>query len=172
MDHSKLITYLDDLPEIPENLLSQCYDPLISTLGFNDGSYYRWSVTDSLQQWLVDNICTVTQRMGCQTMEDTVPPHTDVRNWAINYIINTGGTVTTAFHRDPGKDLLAGPGQRRSFDSVEQIAEFCIEPRRWHLICTHVLHSVRGITGKREAITIGLITDKDPRSLLVNQRKV
>lgn len=162
------ITYLDFLPAIPEELLVDCYSKETSKIGFNDGAYYRWSITKDLENWLADNICSVRSRMGCQTMESYVPPHTDTRNWAINYIINTGGDVTTSFHIEPGSPLVIGADKRRHIDNVQLYESYKLEPHRWHLLNTHVLHCISGITTRREAVTIGLsIKDQNPLDYII-----
>ena len=87
-----------------------------------------------------------------------IPLHSDKRHWALNYIIDPGGTaVKTGFHKLAGEPTLQPPSARAwNAAHSEEICSVVLEPFRWHIINTHVLHSVTGVTGTRKAVTLGL----------------
>ncbi len=68
-----------------------------------------------------------------------VPIHKDDRDFAFNYIINTGGNNVETVWYD---------------DNYKEIHRECIEPNKWHQLKVNVLHTVEGITNKRFGITI------------------
>jgi hypothetical protein len=155
-----LFTYLDQLPNIPSNLLVDCY--YTDKVGFKDGVYSRYNISEQLIDWLVKHVSPIKDRMGCQVMEANVAPHCDFRRWGLNYIISRGGNVVTRLHRIKNRDIYIGPRYSHpTIDDLETIMKLEIEPFRWHILNTHVLHSVANVTSVRKAITIGLM-DEDP----------
>lgn len=158
-DYSSLVfLYLDTLPKIPEDLLDDCYRR--DQVGFHDRTYSRFGITDQLEQWLIDNISDVKDKMGVQVMETDVGPHCDFRHWAINYLYTTGGSAQTNFLKFKDKPLCLGPSVRHNSQdilSLDLVFSVEIEPRRWHIINTHCLHSVKNISSVRQAVTVGLM---------------
>jgi len=162
-----LFQYLDQLPRIPEELLKNPYIPDPTQIGFQDAGYARWTVHPELKSWLAENISSDVDLAGYQVISEDVNAHCDKRLWAVNYIINTGGpTVTTTLWQQPGQ-----PVSRESRVKLPEYAKLnilesvCIEPGRWHILNTRVLHSVKGIKTERSAITVGL-NNTDPFSLI------
>jgi len=158
-----IFQYLDALPPIPTDLLVDSLVPDESQIGFRDGTYTRWAANPRLIEWLQKNISDYTNIAGVQTIGGTVMAHCDKRQWAVNYIIDTGGSnVTTTFYHHPNKSVIQAPATRISNDTkLKIIKQVVIEPGKWHIINTHVLHGVTNIETQRTAITIGLNAD-DP----------
>lgn len=172
-----LFQYLDLLPKIPEHLLEQQqelhrnhYATPVRKLA--DGSsvvnieYKRWDLDDELNQWLRENIC-VADSTGLQ-ISRAVPGstthlcHTDSypRRWVLNYMHKLGGTnIQTRFFKEIGQPLLRDPLTRPTPEkdpNIELIHSVVVEPNRWWLLNSGVLHDVINITGSRESITMGI----------------
>lgn len=80
-----------------------------------------------------------------------VPVHKDFgRHYGLNYLINPGGEdVYTLWYDDDFKELK----------------RIKIEPHRWCILSTKVLHEVQGIESDKDRISIGLNwSPKDPES--------
>jgi hypothetical protein len=164
-----LFQYLDQLPRIPEELLVNPYIPDPKQIGFQDAGYARWAVNPELKSWLAENISADVDLAGYQVISEDVNAHCDKRLWAINYIINTGGpTVTTTLWQQPGQPVLRESRVKLpEYAKLNILESVCIEPSRWHILNTRVLHSVKGIKTERSAITVGL-NNTDP-FLLIKQ---
>ena len=154
-----IFQYLDSLPKIPAELL---VDPIVhdeSLIGFQKASYKRWAAKPELLEWLKTNISNYINIAGVQTQEGTLQPHCDRRRWAVNYLINTGGTnATTEFYQYlnypivfSGVGVAFVPG-----DKLKTLKQVVIEPGRWHILNTHILHGVTNVESQRQAVTIGL----------------
>jgi hypothetical protein len=179
-----LFKYLDLLPLVPEELL---VNPIPNytkdNIGFTDGgrngrsaTYTRWGTTPELTEWIRTNITELVSICGIQTMSwpDNLPaskrnvdPHCDKRRWALNYVYETGGpNVATTLYQEKGYPLIRDPGCRLTkFDGLEVVESVVIEPRRWHLLSTNVLHGVSNVNTTRKAVTVGLNID-DPLSVI------
>jgi hypothetical protein len=156
-----LFNYLSALPPVPDHLLQDPYLPDESRIGFRDGEYTRWALRYKLEDWLYNNISDQIFISGIQIITGDIPMHTDKRHWALNYIIDPGGSeVRTTLHKLPGEAVLRPPSAR-AWDAAqsEELFSVVIAPGRWHILNTHVLHSVTGVTGKRMAVTMGLNGD-------------
>jgi hypothetical protein len=162
-----LFQYLDQLPRIPEELLVNPYIPDPKQIGFQDTGYTRWAIQPELKSWLANNISQDVDIAGYQVISQDVNAHCDKRLWAVNYIIDTGGpTVTTALWQQPGLPVSREASVKiPEYAKLHLLESVCIEPGRWHILNTRVLHSVKGIKTQRSAITVGL-TDPDPFSLI------
>jgi hypothetical protein len=155
-----LYQYLTALPPIPAHLT---VDPEVrdeSRIGFRDNEYTRWPARPELLEWLRKNISEHIDIAGVQIITDNVPLHCDKRKWALNYLVELGGDVTTSFHKLPGQTVLQPPASR-AWDAVdsEELCSVKFESNRWHILNTNVLHRVDGVTGNRVAVTIGLNAD-------------
>lgn len=163
-----LFQYLDALPVIPIELLR---DPVVPEIAITfraniAANYTRWGIKQDLQDWLHNNITTNLALAGLQTMtwseghdqRKDVLPHCDRRNWAINFIIEPGGpAVTTSFYLEPGQPTFRPAGCRIDrHDKLIQVWSGVIEPGRWHIINTRVLHGVENVATQRRAVTIGI----------------
>lgn len=162
-----LFQYLNALPIIPTHLLNPAEIPDETLIGFGDSGYTRWAPNHDLKNWLNHNISTQLTLAGVQKINGNVPPHCDQRKWALNYILDVGGpNVSTLFHHKLGTSLIQPPGERVSGDCVlRTIYSVNIQPNRWHLLNTHVLHSVIGLESTRTAITIGFRTKNPHESI-------
>jgi len=154
-----IFQYLDALPKIPLHLLVDALIPDESQIGFRKASYKRWAAKPELLEWLNIHISSYVNIAGIQTQEGNLQPHCDKRRWAVNYLIKTGGTnATTEFYQRPNHPVIfSGSGYELSpEDELKVIKQVVIEPGRWHIINTHILHGVTNVESQRRAVTIGL----------------
>jgi len=189
-----LFKYLDLLPAIPvELLLDPIPDFSESNIGyFDNGSgwsnnatthnatYTRWGINQGLTQWVQAHISSDVEMAGVQIMswdESVLPgdrkvnPHCDYRKWALNYVYETGGeNVATSFYGEKDQRILRDPGCRiTNHESLTVLKTVVIEPNRWHILNTNVLHGVSNVETVRKAVTIGLNYD-DPFSVIYPYR--
>jgi len=126
----RFIQYLN-LPQIPQHLI----DELPQSMQDYDHKVvyksYRWTddLNQEIDQWCKQHICP-DMYFAFQFMEGDLEPHQDRGTLTkINYLISTGGAdVITRFHEE---------------DQV--VAEYRIEPQRWHLLKADTVHSVSGV---------------------------
>jgi len=130
------ICYLD-LPKVPDSIIKQLnynYDEY----EINDPNIYppqtnTWTKTfnSEINQWCQQHI-SPTLYWGFMIMHSDLRPHTDVKTeLKLTYLIRTGGdNVKTEFYED---------------DKVTLIESVIIEPFRWHLFRSDIVHAVKGI---------------------------
>jgi hypothetical protein len=104
-----------------------------------------------------------------QTSKETMPSthivHSDIgREFALNYIIDTGGDAVTSWYRENSKPItrtkIQGGQQSDSgfvdYNNLEILESAVLEKNKWYLISTNVLHDVDNIVGSRKSISIGI----------------
>jgi len=183
-----LFQYLDFLPPIPSELISELeitnsdhyirqHDKKRKNIPAHMASVFeRLNINNTMLDWLRDNISSSFNFAGLQQMtwpDEATPgkrlviPHTDKeRDWAVNYLFEPGGpNVTTTFYQQPNFPLVREYDIFLSPNIVTVHEQFIIEPYRWHLMKSNVLHGVENVETLRQAITLGFVTD-DPLSLL------
>lgn len=146
-----IFQYLPKLPVIPTHLIEN----LETTVNVHTTSMYtRWELQPDLGEWLTQNISIQMRLAAVQKIDDNMPPHCDKRHWAVNYLIDTGGDeVTTDFYKAPDCELLHPPCSWQD-GPMEKIYSIIIEPNRWHIINTRVLHGVNNVKGTRTAVSL------------------
>lgn len=108
--------------------------------------------------------------MALESSRGIFPPHIDGRPWALNYIIDTGGSaVRTQWYRQHDHSVIRDgkqPGYQINRDcdhiwwhNMDLLAEVAVPPARWYLIRTTVLHGVTEISGCRKGISISASED-------------
>jgi hypothetical protein len=181
-----------DLPPIPEELLSfrSSIDPsqviTVDDIGYGhthkkgDRSlvscgYVRARIKDykPLMDWLNQHIPHLAPSLiviaQMQTSKKNVPSthivHSDIgREFALNYIIDTGGDAVTSWYQENGKQIyrtkIQGGRQSDSgfvdYNNLEILESAVLEKNKWYLISTNVLHDVDNIVGSRKSISIGI----------------
>jgi len=180
-----------DLPPIPTELLRfrSSIDPsqiiAVDDIGYGhnhkkgDRSLvscgYSWANIKNykpLMNWLNQNIPNLdlsSTVIGAQmqTSKENVPSthivHSDIRReFALNYIIDTGGDAITSWYRENGKPMsrtkIQGGRQSDSgfvdYNNLELLKSAVLEKNKWYLIATNVLHDVDNIVGSRKSISI------------------
>jgi len=149
----RTLGYLDQLPKIPEHLITNCYEVIkqpdeLPLFGFDDYPNYKFmSIPEKseLEAWLLDSLKIKRHRIfHIHVMENSILMHKDwPRNYSLNYILTTGGeNVLTHFHTEEG----------------EIFESYNIEQFRWHHLNSQCFHSVSGFTPgvKRVALVLGM----------------
>ena len=143
---NNLFTYLDNLPKLPEDLISEIYE---STRVFpnifqypNYDYYKKYCVTKKLQSY-IQGLFTEKHIIGVQVIKNKISIHKDFnRTVAYNYIINSGGEhAETCFYND----------------KYQLIEKHNIEERRWHRLDVSVFHNVINLVKPRIALTVSPI---------------
>jgi hypothetical protein len=183
--------HLINLPPIPKELLNfrSSIDPSQVTsvddigYGYNHkkgnrdlvSCRYVWAKIKDykpLMDWLTQhipnlNLQLVTGQMqeSKENMPSTHIVHSDIgREFALNYIIDTGGDAITSWYRENSKPMtrtkIQGGRQADSgfvdYNNLELLESAVLEKNKWYLIATNVLHDVDNIVGARKSISIGI----------------
>jgi hypothetical protein len=131
------LCYLD-LPKIPDSILdglnrdySEYYHASSAVTGSNQINTYSDSFNTEINQWCQKNISEHLY-WGFMIMQRDLGPHVDVKTKIkLTYVIDPGGNnVTTEFYENDRSTLL------------ESIV---IQPGRWHIFRSDMVHAVRGI---------------------------
>lgn len=118
-------------------------------------------VSEDVKNWVKDNISERVDHISIQSMYGgtTITPHIDeMRSFAYNYIIETGGGASTSFWK-PKKEyehLKSYPQTVFPYDRLELIFDTRIEARRWHKLDTGVIHSVENLDPNKRRISLSL----------------
>lgn len=133
--------------------------------------YSLWNLPVAIEQWIDLNIINsraFTSQIDFRTFQATGSSsmllcHTDyIRKWALTCLLDCGGSeVYTNFYIEPGYPLIREQGLKFINNKLTKIYSVKIQPLRWHLLNTEVIHSVTGLTDTRKSVTIGFTTD-DP----------
>lgn len=126
------IKYLD-FPKVPELILSNIPTDISEYKTKANYFTFNWSESnnEALNLWAKDNI-SKDLYFAFMIIKGDLLLHKDVgTSLKLNYVIHPGGeNVVTRFWDDNKKDLLA---------------EYSIEPYRWHIFKSNSYHSVHGI---------------------------
>ena len=176
-----LFQYLDNLPSVPEDLVSKIITgvrdmpttivpPLRNIVNgnhiFENISYKQYTADKELTDWVRDNISDQYTLFGVQIQDPEQhnhhhAPHADKleRTWVLNYVVQTGGSnvVNKWYHKDGVPITRPGTGPYRPTDitGFETLESVRLEPGRWHLLTASVLHGVENIMSERISISLG-----------------
>ena len=131
-----------DLPKIPKDLILSLEEvlKLENIFGGKSKNYTIHECQLELKEYLQDLFPDCT-KFRYQTLTQDIPIHTDRgREFAINYIIQTGGdTAETCWYEE----------------FVQEPIDSIILPKEeWYKLAVNVHHTVRNITDWRFAITV------------------
>jgi hypothetical protein len=118
-------------------------------------------VPDELTLWAKENIDVNVGYVSIQVMYNgtTITPHIDeMRKYAYNYIISSGGEAQTSFYK-PALKYLNYKSYARTifpFDRIEEIEKIKIEERRWHRLDTSIIHGVSNLDTNKKRISLSL----------------
>jgi hypothetical protein len=179
-----------DLPPIPTELLRfrSSIDPSqvvnVDNIGYGydhkkgnrslvSCRYVRAKINDykPLMDWLcqtipnIDSIVIAQMQESKENKPSTHIVHSDIgREFALNYIIDTGGDAVTSWYQEKDKPLIRKKiqsGQQSDtgfvdYNNLELLESAVLERNKWYLISTSVLHDVDNIVGARKSISIGI----------------
>ena len=117
-----------------------------------------------VKDWLANNIGPgLTAHIQVISAGNHVPPHIDereVRTTALNYLLTTGGNVSTTFYRVGAQytHLTAMPRTLIPLERLEVIETTIIPAHTWHSLSVSNIHGVKNIdiSLKRIALSINL----------------
>ena len=118
-------------------------------------------VSKEIKDWVNSNIKVDGAHISIQVMHEgkSVTPHIDeMRSYAYNYIIDTGGEVSTCFWR-PKKEyehFKIYPKTIFPYNRLDLIEEIKIQKNLWHRIDTRIIHSVENIDPSRKRISLSI----------------
>lgn len=118
-------------------------------------------VSEEVKQWVKDNIDLNVAHVSVQSMYGgkSITPHVDeMRSYAYNYVIDTGGETSTCFWKPrPEFEHLKVYAQTVfPYDRLELIEEIKIEQGRWHRLDTRQIHSVENLDPSKKRISLSL----------------
>lgn len=188
-----LFQYLDDLPAVPDHLVAKVLDSLdsmpvdhavppravlIGDKQVENITYNRHRAIDPLTQWIHQHISSQYISFGVQVQtpkpdSNTHFPHTDTlpRIWALNYNLDPGGdSAITSWYQQRGHPVVR-PGSYKPCDiaQLDVLESVQIQPHKWHLFNTQVLHAVANIHRPRIAITLGFEKHPIQENLFVDR---
>lgn len=118
-------------------------------------------VSEEIKIWIKNNIDLNVAHISIQSMHGgkTITPHVDeMRSFAYNYIIDTGGDTSTCFWK-PKKEfehLKVYAQTVFPYDRLDLLEEIKIEKRRWHRLDTRQIHSVENLNPAEKRISLSL----------------
>lgn len=116
-------------------------------------------VTDTIDQWLRENICSEMMYARILVIENgnTFTPHVDkIRKAAYNFVIESGGTAKTARWK-PKKEfasMKASPYSYVPYERIDLIEEVHINLRQWHQLDITEIHSVEELDPEKRRIVL------------------
>lgn len=153
-----LFEYLDHLPKLPTHF-NDIVEGDKTDLSWHKSSTYHWyKCPQEIKDWIKENIKPLLQsyeiqKIGLQEMTADILPHKDLsRPFALNYLFRTGDGVLSLYETNHFyKSGFIG------LDKVKPIKQVSVEPFRWHILNTSVLHGVSNIKTPRMSLTIDVV---------------
>lgn len=118
-------------------------------------------VSQEIKDWVKYNINLNVAHVSIQSMYGgkTITPHIDeMRSFAYNYIIDTGGETSTSFWKPKTEysHLKVYAQTVFPYDRLELLEEVKIERGRWHRLDTRQIHSVENLDPNKKRISLSL----------------
>lgn len=118
-------------------------------------------VSEEIKEWVKHNINLNVAHVSIQSMYGgkTITPHIDeMRSFAYNYVIDTGGETSTCFWtpKTEFSHLKAYAQTVFPYDRLDLLEEVKIERGRWHRLDTRQIHSVENLDPAKKRISLSL----------------
>ena len=118
-------------------------------------------VSEEIKEWVKYNINLNVAHVSIQAMYGgkTITPHVDeMRSFAYNYVIDTGGETSTCFWepREEYKHLKVYAQTVFPYNRLNLLEEVKIEKGRWHKLDTRIIHSVENLDPSKKRISLSL----------------
>jgi hypothetical protein len=118
-------------------------------------------VSEEVNKWVKDNINLDVAHVSVQSMYGgkSITPHVDeMRSYAYNYVIETGGETSTCFWKPKQEfeHLKVYAQTVFSYDRLDLVEEIKIEQGRWHRLDTRQIHSVENLDPTKKRISLSL----------------
>ena len=158
-----LFKYIDSIPELPQELIDEIVNHDPNNLSVHrTHNYKKFRSSSKLQSWCKENIKGVVL-VAIQEIHANVGPHSDWgRECAINYLVTTGNGKLC--HYSSESAMSFGKPNAKTYapiKSSKEISRVDIQPNRWHIINTEVLHGVVDVTSVRLALTVNIDNGKN-----------
>lgn len=150
-----LYKFCPELPQIPKNIISLVESEIrlipnrFNGVPLSDNSVPKYSLHDAtfeLQEFLKPYFDS-NANIAFQLITQGLPIHKDYgRTNCYNYIIETGGDVSTVWYDD----------------NLNEIERTVFPTNVWHNINTSTYHTVVGVTGTRIAVSVWM---RDERAI-------
>lgn len=180
MNNELYFTYLDDFPNIPNDILPSV-EEVVAAPHWSNGekfesmrhpwakaNYHRKKVSPQLKEWLLKNMpfeCRFAA--GFNVFNTLMKPHRDIRDETYNFILDAGGEIYTEWYnkQEEGQSLLTWDSIRNDTNDgifvkptdIITLGSVLIEPLRWHKIKTDAVHGTKG-TQTHPRIILSVIT--------------
>lgn len=118
-------------------------------------------VSENVRSWVEQYFPKKVDHVSIQSMYGgtTITPHIDeMRTYAFNYVITTGGQAETVFWK-PKKEyshLKSYPQTVFPYDRLEVLDRIVIESKKWHRLDTSTIHSVENLDPLQRRISLSL----------------
>ena len=159
-----------DLPSIPVELEEECYGRITESYSFfSPNGFTKYSVSDNLEKWLKQNVISKLENyqlsdvISVQTISSSYPitPHVDgAGEVSVFYILDLGGdNVQTSWFLQDGYPLIRDRTVRNinTFDNVKMCFSKKLQPKKWVLLQSNILHNVTNITTLRTSVALRFI---------------
>ena len=118
-------------------------------------------VSEEVNKWVKDNIDLNVAHVSIQSMYGgkSITPHVDeMRSYAYNYVIDTGGDTSTCFWKPKTEyeHLKVYAQTVFPYDRLDLVEEIKIEQGRWHRLDTRQIHSVENLDPTKKRISLSL----------------
>lgn len=159
MNSNPNFQYLDNLPQLPEELIEQVYYSMeVNPSTFHDYGYDKFKFFQGTKKLhdFTSSIFDFHHNVNILAIRDGFYIHTDVnRNIAYNYIIEPGGSaVSTNFH----------------YPEEQRMESYLIRPNRWHRLRVDVLHNITNIEPDKTRIVLSVWQPVLPSSQKIRKR--
>ena len=157
-----------DLPSIPVELEEECYAQITDNGYIASAGFTKYSVSDNLKKWLELNVISKLENylvadISIQTISSSyrITPHIDgAGEVSVFYILDLGGDdVQTSWFLQSGYPLIRDRTVRniKTFDDVEMCFTTRLQPKKWVLLQSNILHNVTNITTLRTSVALRFI---------------
>jgi hypothetical protein len=158
-----------DLPPIPLELEEECFSQITAQYKyFAPKGFAKYKVSHNLKNWLLLNVVSnlknyLVTDMSIQTISPSYPttPHVDgAGEVSVFYILDLGGdNVQTSWFVQGGYPLVRDRTVRniRTFDNVEMCFTTTLQPKKWVLLQSNILHNVTNITTLRTSVALRFV---------------
>jgi hypothetical protein len=119
-------------------------------------------VNDEIKKWVRENIDLDVIHISIQSMHSgkTITPHIDeMRNYAYNYIIETGGDKTSTCFWTPKVEYSHLKTYAQTvfpYDRLDLVEKIKIKECAWHKLDTKTIHSVENLDPHKKRISLSL----------------
>jgi hypothetical protein len=164
-DNSNLLESIKEFtPDLNDNVLGVAFNEAQQYYKERIASFAFINPPKELTEWVKENITIPYRGVNIQVMSggNFVAPHIDeIRNGALNYIIQTGGPdVKTKLYKPKTEyaNLKVTPQTIFLYDTIDEVHSETLPTNKWHILDVTQIHSVNDLDplGIRISISVSL----------------